>query len=407
MMTLTSVKPGRKYKRCHGATVTPSASKVTGPILPDHPLWPIFKDTLKSLLDFNGVFQDNENPIMLLNTVHCLKNLGLSEADVINNLFIFKKYGGHSDLEVLYNVQRNFNGTINPQKRKIIFILYTGLGDDVATTGILREIREKYPAYSIDIRTRHKDLFLYNPNITSLNESADDVEICVLRFDCMPIDLIESNLDIHFNEMHFSSQLHCIAQSKLNLQWDYKNIKPDLHLGDTLNPVSEKIGFKGPYWLLNSGFHNIAPEKWYPHYQKVIDLLQGKVQFVQHGGPSDTHTKLNGVLSIIGQTTPLELAAAFPNCSGSLGGLSSHMHLAAAFDRPCVVVAGGIEHPGSINYKNQTILFKNECNKTGRGCFLKKTSCLHFSGDHAAFCMDSITPEMVANEILKYPLVNN
>jgi ADP-heptose:LPS heptosyltransferase len=348
---------------------------------------------------------------MLLRTFYCLKSLGLSDEDLINNLGVFEQYGGFSDEEILHNVERFFYKTIDPARRKIIFYSQlTGLGDSVIVTGIIREIKRVCPSALIDARTVHENLFLYNPHVEKLDVMAADVELCILSFNHKRLSTADMLLARFKNRIHYAFLMHLLAQSKLGLSWDCKNIKPDLHLGNTLNPVRSELEFSGPYWLINSGFQNTAPEKWYPHYQKVVDLLRGKVQFIQHGGPKDTHGRLNGVLSIAGQTSPLELAAAFRDCAGSLGGPGSHLHFAAAFDRPCVVISGGQEHPESINYENQQTLFKDiGCEKvlSGnlRGCGHRgkygKSCCPHFLGDHAA-CMDAIAPEEVADAILKY-----
>jgi ADP-heptose:LPS heptosyltransferase len=302
--------------------------------------------------------------------------------------------------------------TIDMRKRRIVLIGGMGLGDDVITTGIIREIKKACPACSIDIRTKHKDLFLNNPTITSLQEGAEGVEICVLNFGVLSVDFIKALWALPLSRAHNSSMLHLLAQWKLNLRWNYENIRPDLHLGNTLNPVRSKLGFHGDYWLINSGFYSEQFTKWYPHYQEVVDLLRGKIQFIQHGGAADTHALLAGALSLVGQTTPLELAAAFRDCQGSLGGASSHAHFAAAFDRHAVIVAGGIEPPEKTAYENQSTLFKNigcacaNSSQHGWGvCVLPikdgKKSCCQWRGDHAA-CMDAITPETVAFSILKY-----
>lgn len=401
---------GKKYKRCHGPAVKKLYENTPGPILPDHPLWMTFL----RLMDKAFLEQKGRNKVAGLNTVRSLRALGLSDVDVLKNIEVFTRYGGYSELEIFYNVQRNFTGTIDRKKRKTIIRVYRmGLGDDVIITGVIREIKKVCPSCEIDIITRNKNLFLFNPNITKLDINANDVELCELGLSSVPADYHDRAFDSSFNAKHYSFKLHLFAQMKLNLQWDCKNIKPDLHLGNTLNPVRNKLGFGGAYWLINSGFYGVMPYKWYPQYQKVVDLLRGKVQFIQHGGngPNDVHTPLDGALSIVGQTSPLELAAAFRDCAGSLGGASSHAHFAAAFDRPCVIVAGGAEPPEWTNYENQTAIFKNigcsnykagtcgyprnDLGRNGEEC------CPHFLGNHAE-CFDAISPEEVADAILKY-----
>ena len=418
---------GRKYKRCHGAVVTaPATPTITGPILPDHPLWLKFITMLRNSFNLPEHFLPDRQEIRidvesygstarLVETYYCLKSLGLSQGDLIKNLVDFKRYGGYSDEEIIYNVQKQFYRPINPQKRKIILIGHIGLGDAVIITGVIREIIKACPACEIDIRTNHKDLFTFNPNITKLNDEAEDVEKYIFDIFYLPLGLSFNLHDLILNKLNYGTLWHRFAQIKLKLQWDEKNTKPDLHLENTKNPVREKIGFKGRYWLINSGFHKYALHKWYPYYQKVVDLLRGKIQFIQHGGPGDTHAPLDGALSLVGQTSPLELAAAFRDCQGSLGGASSHAHFAAAFDRPCVAITGGREPPEMTRNNNQCSLFKNiGCSANGPECgciFTKKdeygNGCCDRLQSGYAPCMDAITPEEIAAAVLKMNLKEN
>jgi ADP-heptose:LPS heptosyltransferase len=398
---------------------TMTINEEIGLILPGHPKWPAFIAMAKKIIEFDNkkvtqYFTDNFprdcNNTLLFSFCN-LRELGLSADDAIKNIECFQKYGGFDEWEIIYNVPRNYLHTIDALNRKIVFgeLGNNVLGDNVILTGIIRNLKKKYPHIKVGIKMRHNDLFLYNPNIAELNIEQPDTELCIIG--SCPLSPPKDFPILKTDKVHYAEMLNIIIQEKLGLRWDYTNIKPDLHLGDTKNPVREKLGFNDAYWLINSGFHNLTIEKHYPYYQKVVDLLRGKIQFVQHGGAIDTHTPLEGVLSIVGQTTVLELAAAFRECSGSLGGTSSHAHLAAAFDRPCISLNGGIENHDYTNYKNQTSFFKNIGCKAalypGGPCFIfginepGVTKCTNWRGDHAA-CMDLITPEMVAAEIMKY-----
>ncbi|MCI0746021.1 MAG: hypothetical protein L0Y58_11495, partial [Verrucomicrobia subdivision 3 bacterium] len=86
-------------------------------------------------------------------------------------------------------------------------------------------------------------------------------------------------------------------------------------------------------------------------YQEVVDHFKGRIQFVQVGGASDYHPKLNGTIDLRGRTAARELLQLIYHCQGIVCAVTGPMHLAAAVEvkdksaglRPCVVVAGGRE----------------------------------------------------------------
>lgn len=76
-----------------------------------------------------------------------------------------------------------------------------------------------------------------------------------------------------------------------------------------------------------------------------MDHLAGRIKFVQVGGSGDYHPPLRGVVNLVGKTTIRELIRLVYHAAGVVSPVTCAMHIAAAFDKPCVVVAGGREPP--------------------------------------------------------------
>lgn len=107
-----------------------------------------------------------------------------------------------------------------------------------------------------------------------------------------------------------------------------------------------------PYWLLFAGGKSDIPVKLWSHegYQQVVNFLRGKnFHVVQTGRTTDWHYPLNNTLRIFDTKTTTKalqrLFALVRDCAGVVCPVTSGMHLAAAFGKPCVVIAGGREDP--------------------------------------------------------------
>lgn len=400
--------------------------KTIGLILPDSPQWPefwnIYSDAMKNYfnrqtLKINKFFPEYRYENVLLKpgstqfncTIFAFKKLGLSEDDILKNIFAFDKYQCSSDFE-LGNVAKFYLGKIDliGNNRKILIIDKTGLGDSIILITILQQIHNTFPHIKLGVQSKRLDIFKRLTFIEDLDEKDERVECydyflnTVAYFFCMK------------QGINFTTMLHYLLMSKTGLKWNIENIKLGIKIDDILNPVRSKIGYQGPYFLINCGvvIEEYSKNWGFNNYQKLVDILKNKITFVQYGKNDDgcINPLLNGSLSLVNNTSALELFSAFSECTGCIGGLSSNMHLSFAFEKPCIVIAGGLEHQSLNNFPFQKYLFNKSLNCSNAlgeiwpfvGClrYLGKENCLHWRGDHGA-CMDLITPEMVAEEILK------
>lgn len=295
-------------------------------------------------------------------------------------------------------------------------------GDVVVMTGAVRDLKLKYPDIEINVDTTAMELWENNPHITRFTPT-DKCKIFHVDYD-----------DIHNagkSGRHFSQAFNISISDKLKKPFPQTSIYPDIHMSkDEKNwsgQVEDHFGYKGSYWIINSGYKSDFPLKDWGHdkYQKVVDLLHDKVQFVQVGekNADHTHKPLKGTLNLIGKTDLRQFIRLCYNASGSLGPVSMHMHLMGAFQKPCVVINGGREPWRWESYPNHRYLSVNgtmDCCK-GDGCWKsyldkgqvpdhrkasddwKDSICKNLSSGRAK-CMEMITSEDVAREIERYIL---
>lgn len=169
-------------------------------------------------------------------------------------------------------------------------------------------------------------------------------------------------------------------------------------------------------WLLNANAQTCSRSKWYPHWQKVVDILRGKIQFIQIGSTErkNISAELTGVLDYRGMSQDLRLLLSMAwNCAGVLSPPSGVMHLAAAFGKPQVIVNGAREGARLSAYPGVECVSCSRCGYNGKdtGCVSlgmaaagnRSRVCqdpVMIDGIPTASCMASIPPEAIAEKIL-------
>lgn len=224
--------------------------------------------------------------------------------------------------------------------RKIILQHEKALGDTVVMSAVVRDLKLAYPSLAIDVWTNWKQMWDYNPHLTRLDRNARDVETVQLNYQQ---GIVAAGKGEH---VHFLSWFHRDLQQKTGLKVPVTLPWPDLHL--TPKEKAQPL-VTGRYWVvLGGGKSDVTIKHWhYRRYQQVVDRLhvQG-VRFVQAGvlWRGQTHPKLNNALDLRNQTqNPRDFFRLIYHADGVICPVTAAMHIAAAFQKPCVVIAGGRE----------------------------------------------------------------
>jgi ADP-heptose:LPS heptosyltransferase len=125
--------------------------------------------------------------------------------------------------------------------------------------------------------------------------------------------------------------------------------------------VVEATGELTRYWVLNAGSKKDYPLKQYHRWQEVVDLASAAgIKVVQIGDPAHNHPKLKGAIDMIGKTpNHRKLYRVIYKADGVLSCVSYAMHIAAAFMKPAVIVAGGREGTRWELYPHHRFLYQN------------------------------------------------
>jgi hypothetical protein len=266
----------------------------------------------------------------------------------------------------------------------------------------IRDLHIAYPKeYLTDVRSPCNEIYEYNPYIMHI----DDNDPEAVKID-MQYPLIHKS---GYTGLHFSDGYRVFLEEKLGRPIPKVSMRPEIYLsqGETewVSQVRTEYNYSGKYWIINAGIKNDYTLKWYPFYQEVVDMLLGKVKFVQVGVPQHKHPVLKNVINMIGKTNSLRhLFRLSYHAEGALCGISLQMVIMQAFRKPCVVVAGGREGMRwqAINCHKflHTIGAMKCCLEDG--CWKSKESeCVNME-DGIAKCMRLIKPKDVADAIEMY-----
>lgn len=296
--------------------------------------------------------------------------------------------------------------------KQLIFKQMQSPGDLLMLTTALRDLHIHYPNwFETDVISCYPEVFFNNEYVTHLPK---DNGIPVINLDYGPYLHLYRKRGMHFT--------HCFIEMLneiLNLNIEITNPVPYVPLTfyeRNKRMIYKKFGLKKPYWLINAGIKNDIPLKQYPpmYYQKVVDMLTERDDFhcdvVQVGHSHHIHPRLDGAINLVGKTNSLrDYFALVYHSEGCIGPVSLQMHLAAAFDKPCIVLAGGREEPSWEKYYGHIYLNTIgllDCCFT-EGCWRKHLGECSWINDDDRYpaCMEMIKPEKIVYEVMQFQLL--
>lgn len=230
------------------------------------------------------------------------------------------------------------------------------LGDTVVVTALVRDIAHRYgQRFDIHLCTNWSPVWHHNPYVASFTSRTNGWEQLTplpRRIKLAYLDGIRhagraGNEPARYDYCHFLAWFHRFFTQQTGLPLDVTHAAGDLHLTEK----EKEPLVRGRYWVVLSGGKQDITCKYYPtpYWQRVVDLLYGLgIPCVQAGATHNDHHHplLERTLNFVGRTDDArDLFSLIATAEGVLCGVTSTMHIAAALNKPCVVVAGGREEP--------------------------------------------------------------
>lgn len=225
---------------------------------------------------------------------------------------------------------------------KLILRCFRAPGDTVAATACARDVRLSFPGTQVALWGRgSEELLTADPDQAALTADMPGVEVIDLDYRA-GIAAVQLGAKVTFLE-----DFHRDLRRKKGWIVPLTDPRPHLVLTET---EEQQRPFPFPYWVLVAGGKSDLPTKIWssPRFQEVVSRTKGQVNWVQVGATKGItvehrHFKLDGVVDLVGKTNLRQLMQLIRHADGVLTGVSMAMLMAAAFWRPCVVVAGGRE----------------------------------------------------------------
>ncbi len=227
-----------------------------------------------------------------------------------------------------------------------------GLGDIVLVTALARDLSTIYPGrFDLEVNTNFRPVWDNNPYVrrTGTNPLVP-ANRRIVRISY--IDAIRRSQQ--GEQRHFINAFHDNFQHQTGIK-----VWPTQPHGELYLTEEEKRPLvSGRYWVILAGGKNDMTVKHWTQekYQSVVDQLAERNIFCVQAGaaePRHLHKPLQNCINLVGRTSDMRnFFSLIYNAEGVICGITSGMHIAACFDKPAVIIAGGREEPWFSGYAN-------------------------------------------------------
>lgn len=214
-------------------------------------------------------------------------------------------------------------------------------GDTVVLTGLVRDIALTRPGeFEIGVDTHAAALWENNPYIVSAKELRGQKGVEHIK-----ITYGKGLRDQNHETVHFLAYFHRDFEVQARVRVPLTLPYPDLHL--STEERAQRL-VEGRYWVfLSGGKSDFTAKVWgQAAWQETIRQLGALgIPTVQIGGTEKGHwhPEISGALNLVGRTGLRDWLRLIYHADGVICGVTGAMHIAAALQRPCVVLAGGRE----------------------------------------------------------------
>lgn len=320
-------------------------------------------------------------------------------------------------------VSHHLNPSPNPTK--LLLKINQAPGDAVVMTAAIHSLHQAYPGmYITAVESAYPEVFAHNPNVAVC--PPPDSEECSFRHNWLQLQMHYPAIhDSNKRGIHFMQAWCEFLGYAIGKPVPLLTNRPHLYFQDP-EPEPNHMNDK---WLVCSGGKKDFTNKLWGHsqYEEVVRILGDKVKFIQVGKSRDDHPPLEYVWQdMVNMTTMRGLFELVRRSRGVLCGVSLLMHVAAALEKPAVIIAGGREPVQWNAYPKQHYLhtvgmlpcypplpqgregdacWRSRLYPLGDNQVLDQNICLlpDTAGmERRPTCMSMIRPERVAELILAY-----
>jgi len=236
------------------------------------------------------------------------------------------------------------------KKHTLILHNHWALGDTICLSALVRDIQRAYPGqYDIHVGGHYSNVaWINNPYCqkTTPDTKGQLVEVEYARG--------ISKCNNGGLRKHFLSWFHHSFETITGIRVPVTEPKGDIHL----TPKESQTKPEGRYWVVVAGGKlDMTVKVWSAAYWQHVVSTLGKmgIRCIQAIGDfkNHFHPRLDNVEQFVGDRgSERRLFSLIAGAEGVICGITAAMHIAAVYDKPCVVIAGGREAPWWESYTN-------------------------------------------------------
>lgn len=242
-------------------------------------------------------------------------------------------------------------------QKKIILSHRFAMGDTILMTALVRDIHRAYPGkYLVGVDTHFTNVWWGNPHITAFDAAEKpSIRSVAVRWGGAWKSASKIAVKGKLHNLHILGWYHHNFEQKTGIHVPVTDPRPELFF----LPKEVPRIVSGRYWVvLAGGKLDMTVKHWrIDRWQQVVNALREKgLNFVQVGAAHThhIHPPLQGVVNLVGRLEDVRgLWNVIKYSEGVICGVTGAMHIAAALEKPCVVVAGGREDPWFEAYTNE------------------------------------------------------
>jgi len=229
--------------------------------------------------------------------------------------------------------------------RKLLIRNSQSPGDVVVLSAMIRDLHKCHPGLfetAVSTSDGAEHVFYENPHVPAIFMKRRSPPTDYTQF-VAHYPLIRSS---NQQRKHFLWGFIEDINKRMHLNVRLTKFRPDLYL----SPAEQASPpFPQPYWVfLSGGKSDFKTKIWdQTYWQEVIWRTADRIKWIQCGGGSSNHihhTPKDGVFAnIVAQTKLRDFIKLIYHAEGVACVVTAAMHIAAAFNKPCVVIAGGRE----------------------------------------------------------------
>jgi len=222
-------------------------------------------------------------------------------------------------------------------------------GDIIVLSAMLRDLHIAHPGKfttSIAVSPGAEEAYFNNPNISKIIPAGRASKDSTRQFGKPFVAHYPLIKTCNQQRKHFLWGFIEDVNKRLHTNVKLTQFRPDLHM--TEQEMAEPL-IEPPYWLfLAGGKTDFRTKIWSREYWKqVIGATKDRIRWVQCGGGSKNHImheQIPGVQHyMVAKTGLRKFIRLIYHAEGVVCVVTAAMHIAAALNKPCVVIAGGRE----------------------------------------------------------------